>query len=199
MGVGEEVSGFRIDLGSGLVEPARQVPSPNHDERPDPEDISLLVIHCISLPPGEFSGPWIDRLFTNSLDVGVHPYFARLEGLRVSRHLLIDRHGRLPQYVPLHLRAWHAGASCWRSRGRCNDFAIGIELEGTDTDPYEPAQYRTLVAVSRALLSHYPRLSEECIVGHEDIAPGRKTDPGPAFDWQHYRSALAGACGGASS
>lgn len=181
---------FRIDGETGLVEPARQVPSPNHDERPDRDDVSLLVVHGISLPPGEFSGPWIDRLFTNTLDPGQHPYFAGLEGLRVSSHLLIRRDGSLTQFVPLHLRAWHAGASCWRGRERCNDFAIGIELEGTDTDPYETAQYETLVGVTRALLDHYPGLDLSGIVGHEHIAPGRKTDPGPAFDWENYLTAL---------
>lgn len=182
---------FEVDVSTGLVMPARQVASPNHDERPDGEDISLLVIHGISLPPGEFGGNWMDALFCNRLDVGAHPYFRQLEGLKVSSHLLIDRKGRLTQYVPLHRRAWHAGASCWQGRERCNDFAVGVELEGTDTTPYTGAQYHTLARLTCTLLEAYPGLSPERIVGHSDIAPGRKTDPGPVFDWDRYLAAVS--------
>lgn len=182
---------FRVNVATGLVEPARQVPSPNQDQRPDPDDISLLVIHGISLPPGEFGGGWVDALFCNTLDVTAHPYFRGLAGLRVSSHLLIDRAGGLTQYVPLHRRAWHAGVSSWRGRERCNDFAVGVELEGTDSTPYTEPQYRVLAGLTRALLAAYPRLLPDAIVGHCDIAPGRKTDPGPAFDWNAYRRALS--------
>ena len=163
---------------------ARFVASPNYDERPDNEAPSLVVIHGISLPPGEYGGPWIDALFTNSLDPDAHPYFADIYQLRVSSHLLIRRDGELVQYVPLHKRAWHAGVSSYQGRERCNDFSIGIELEGTDEEPYTPEQYRVLAECIGALLAAYPSLSSERITGHSDIAPGRKTDPGPHFDWQ---------------
>ncbi|SFF51393.1 AmpD protein [Fontimonas thermophila] len=179
-----------IDADGWLVG-VRRVLSPNCDERPDPQDISLLVIHGISLPPGEFGGPWIDALFTNTLDAGAHPYFAAIAQLRVSAHLCIRRDGGLTQYVPFLRRAWHAGVSCFEGRSRCNDFSIGIELEGTDTRPYTARQYARLAAVTRRLLAAYPRITPARIVGHSDIAPGRKTDPGPAFDWTRYRRALA--------
>ncbi len=174
----------------GWVEGARRCVSPNQDARPDPQDVSLLLIHGISLPPGEFGGPWIDALFQNRLDPAAHPYFSGIAHLRVSAHLLVRRDGGLVQYVPFGARAWHAGASCHAGRECCNDFAIGIELEGTDELPYTDAQYATLVAVTRALLAAYPGLSPERIAGHADVAPGRKTDPGPAFDWDRYRAAL---------
>jgi AmpD protein len=161
----------------------RQVRSPNCDARPDGEDISLIVIHGISLPPGEYGGPWIDALFTNQLDPAAHPYFADMDGLRVSSHLLIRRDGEVVQYVPFTERAWHAGDSCYRERGACNDFSIGIELEGQDGEPYAAIQYERLAAVVDELVKTFPGLSHERIVGHCDIAPGRKTDPGPAFDW----------------
>lgn len=176
----------------------RYCPSPNQDARPAPDDISLLVIHGISLPPNAFGGPWIHRLFTNRLDGRGHPFFAEIAHLRVSAHLLIRRDGHLVQFVPFDRRAWHAGVSEYAGRSACNDFSIGIELEGTDTTPYTPSQYRRLVAVSALLLRHYPRMSPDRIAGHCDIAPGRKTDPGPAFDWHRYRRELSAAVAGAA-
>ncbi len=173
---------FSINRATGLLAAARQVASPNHDARPPGSVPELIVIHSISLPPGEFGGPWIDRLFTNRLDPAAHPYFAEIAGLCVSAHLLIRRDGELVQYVPFHRRAWHAGASCWQGRECCNDFSIGIELEGTDQDAYTTPQYRRLAAVVRALCRAYPTLSAGRLAGHSDIAPGRKTDPGPGFD-----------------
>jgi AmpD protein len=168
--------------------------SPNHDARPDPEDISLLVIHNISLPPEQFgSGPndcHIDALFQNRLDPAAHPYFAGIAALRVSAHLCIFRDGSVAQYVSFRDRAWHAGASEWQGRGRCNDFSIGIELEGCDTLPFADAQYEALAGVTEALFVAYPRLSTGAITGHSDIAPGRKTDPGPCFDWARYRASI---------
>lgn len=182
-----------VDLDSGLLRPARQVPSPNQDERPPGCTAELIVVHGISLPPGRFGGPHIDQLFTNALDPGAHPYFAGLAGLRVSAHLLIRRRGELIQYVPLHRRAWHAGQSSWRGRAACNDFSIGIELEGTDQRPYTAAQYRRLCATIRALRRDWPGLRDAPVVGHCDIAPGRKTDPGAAFDWGRLRAGLGEA------
>lgn len=168
----------------GVVAAARQVASPNCDRRPADDAVTLLVVHNISLPPGVFGGDAIVRLFTNTLDATAHPYFATLAGLRVSSHFLIRRDGELLQFVPCTRRAWHAGESAWRGRTRCNDFSIGIELEGTDTTPYEAAQYTTLARLSKLLLRHYPIAD---IAGHEDVAPGRKSDPGPAFDWARVR------------
>lgn len=162
----------------------RRVVSPNCDERPDTEDISLVVIHGISLPPGEYGGPWIEALFTNRLDCTAHPYFADMAGLRVSSHLLVRRDGELVQYVPFTRRAWHAGESCHDGRSACNDFSIGIELEGQDDEPYTSVQYERLAEVIKTLQQAFPRITRERIVGHSSIAPGRKTDPGPAFDWQ---------------
>lgn len=176
----------------GWLRGARRLQSDNVNERPSAEAgvISLLVIHSISLPPGRFGGGFIERLFLNQLDCDGHPYFERLRGLCVSAHLLIDRRGRLTQFVPFGRRAWHAGESCHEGRTNCNDFSIGIELEGTDERPYTKAQYRRLLRVTRELMRHYPAITTTRIVGHADIAPGRKTDPGPAFDWMAYRTAL---------
>jgi AmpD protein len=157
--------------------------SPNRDPRPDAADISLIVVHGISLPPGEFGGPWIDALFMNRLDPGAHPYFHEIEGLRVSAHVVIHRDGRVVQYVPFPERAWHAGRSSFRGRGTCNDFSIGIELEGTDETPYTEVQYQRLAVIVAALRRAYPGIAPDAIAGHADIAPGRKTDPGPAFEW----------------
>ncbi len=148
----------------------------------------LIVVHGISLPPGEFGGPWIDALFTNSLPPDAHPYFAQVAPLRVSAHVLVRRDGEIVQYVPFHRRAWHAGASAWRGREHCNDFSVGIELEGTDTRAYEQAQYATLARLVAALCRAYPTLSVDRIVGHSDVAPGRKSDPGIAFDWPLVRA-----------
>ncbi len=172
-----------VNTHSGLLHGARRVDSPNWDERPDDTEPDLIVIHSISLPPGEYGGPWIDALFTNTLDPQGHPYFRDIYQLRVSSHLLIRRDGEVVQYVPFHRRAWHAGVSSYQGRERCNDFSIGIELEGSDNVPYEVVQYRVLADVITALQAAYPSLQRENITGHSDIAPGRKTDPGPAFDW----------------
>lgn len=179
-----------LRIEDGWLTAVRRVPSPNCDERPAGTVIDLLVIHGISLPPGEFGGSWIDELFTNRLDPAAHPYFDEIAGLEVSAHVLIRREGELVQYVPFDKRAWHAGRSCFAGRERCNDFAIGIELEGADDVPYEPVQYEKLALVTAALRRAYPGITDERIVGHSDIAPGRKTDPGPAFDWSVYRSML---------
>jgi N-acetyl-anhydromuramoyl-L-alanine amidase len=179
-----------IDPVSGRLVGARYVRSPHCDDRPPGTPIDLVVVHNISLPPGEFGGAWIDALFTGRLDPAGHPYFEAIQGLRVSAHLLIDRCGRLTQYVPFHLRAWHAGRSCFAGRSACNDYSIGIELEGTDDIPYTPDQYQSLAQVVRALRSVYPAITAQRVTGHSDIAPGRKTDPGPAFDWARLRALL---------
>ncbi|HEX4871313.1 MAG TPA: 1,6-anhydro-N-acetylmuramyl-L-alanine amidase AmpD [Nevskiaceae bacterium] len=173
------------------LQPARHRLSPHCDERPPGSPVDLLVIHAISLPPDRFGGPYVDDLFMGTLDCDADPYFEGLRGLRVSAHLLIDRRGALTQYVPFHRRAWHAGASEWRGRSRCNDFSIGIELEGSDHQPFTPVQMKVLVAVSRCLLAHY-RIPPDQVAGHSEIAPGRKTDPGPYFDWAGYRAHLLG-------
>ena len=182
-----------VDPGTGLMHPARQVVSPNCDERPGGAPPELILVHGISLPPDEYGGPWIDRLFTNTLPPNapeLHPFFATVMTLQVSSHLLIRRDGEYVQYVPFHLRAWHAGASNYCGRERCNDFSIGIELEGSDEVPYDPAQYRALSVAVHALCRAYPSLSLDRIAGHSDVAPGRKTDPGPAFDWPRLRALL---------
>jgi len=152
--------------------------------------IDLLVIHSISLPPGEFGGPYIEQFFTNQLAPEGHPYFKEIAPLRVSAHLLIRRDGALIQFVPFDKRAWHAGTSCFGGEHACNDFSIGIELEGTDDQPYTRVQYQHLAEISRLLMRHYPEITRERIVGHADIAPQRKTDPGPAFDWPGFRRLL---------
>ncbi len=175
---------------AGWLEGVRRICSPNCDERPPDTRISLLVVHAISLPPRRYGGPWIDALFTNTLDAEAHPYFRAIAGCRVSAHVLIRRDGEVVQYVPFHRRAWHAGESRFQGRERCNDFSIGVELEGWEEEPYEAAQYDCLIALTRLLMRHYPAITRERIVGHCHIAPGRKTDPGPAFDWERYLGAL---------
>jgi len=165
------------------------------DERPDPDDISLIVVHCISLPLGHYGNGYIEDLFCGRLNCQADPSFHDLVDVRVSAHVVIDRRGRARQYVPFDKRAWHAGESCWNRRHGCNDFAIGIELEGTDADVYTAAQYRTLNRLLPALLRRYPRLSAQSIVGHSEIAPHRKTDPGPGFNWQRCLHALADQTG----
>jgi len=170
-----------LHLQDGWLPAARRLVSPHCDERPPGMVPELVVVHGITLPPGEFGGPWIDDLFLGRLDPAAHPYFATIAHLRVSAHLLIRRDGSVTQYVPFHLRAWHAGASIFDGRERCNDFSIGIELEGTDDTPYTAAQYLRLAEVLSVLRQAYPTLA--AVTGHEDIAPGRKTDPGPFFDW----------------
>ena len=189
---------MRIDVESGLMQGARQVASPNRDLRPPGVEADLIVVHGISLPPGEYGGGWIDRLFTNTLPAEVHPYFAEVCSIRVSSHVVVSREGAVTQYVKFSERAWHAGKSIYQGREACNDFSVGIELEGTDTMPYEAAQYSALAGVVAALCATYPRLSPNRLVGHSDISPGRKTDPGPAFDWPRARrliAAAASACG----
>ncbi|MEB5971949.1 1,6-anhydro-N-acetylmuramyl-L-alanine amidase AmpD [Pantoea dispersa] len=178
-----------MKLEHGWISSARKVPSPHFNARPDNEPPSLLIIHNISLPPGEFGGPWIDRLFTGTLPADAHPYFADIAQLRVAAHCLIRRDGELVQYVSFDQRAWHAGISQFAGRENCNDFSMGIELEGTDTLPYTDAQYAMLQQVTRLLMQHYP-LTPQRITGHSDIAPERKTDPGPAFDWIRYKQAI---------
>lgn len=177
-----------LDPQTGYVSTARLVISPNYNHRPDGIEPDLIVIHNISLPPGEFGGPWIEALFTNQLPPQAHPYFTTIATLKVSAHFLIRRTGELVQFVPVHLRAWHAGVSCFQGRTHCNDFSIGIELEGTDTLPYTEAQYQQLLPLIALLRQHYPAITLERITGHSDIAPGRKTDPGSAFDWQRLGS-----------
>ncbi|AYH42311.1 1,6-anhydro-N-acetylmuramyl-L-alanine amidase AmpD [Azoarcus sp. DN11] len=179
----------------GWVDAALRCPSPNCDARPPGTDVTLIVVHAISLPPDEFGGPGVEQLFTNALDPAAHPYYAAIGHLRVSAHFFIRRDGSLLQFVPTDARAWHAGVSNWRGRERCNDFSIGIELEGCDTQPFDAAQYERLAALLRELCARHPI---EAVTGHSDIAPGRKTDPGPCFDWQRLRLALGRpelACG----
>jgi AmpD protein len=168
----------------------RFLPSPHCDARPAATVVDLLVVHGISLPPGEFGGPWIERLFLGELPPQAHPYFAEVAALKVAAHLLVRRDGELVQFVPLHRRAWHAGVSRFRGREACNDFSIGVELEGADDIAYMPAQYDRLARLCRVLMQAYPGITPERIVGHSDIAPGRKTDPGPGFDWRHFRADL---------
>jgi AmpD protein len=175
---------------SGWLASAKRVESPNADCRTDETDISLLVIHNISLPPGQFGGPHVEQLFTNGLNPAEHPYFADIAHLKVSAHLLIDRLGQVTQFVPFHRRAWHAGVSEFEGRSACNDYSIGIELEGTDLLAYTESQYQCLSKITQNLLAYYPQLSKERIVGHSDIAPQRKTDPGIAFDWDQFRALL---------
>ncbi len=181
---------IHIDAKSGLVREARQVASPNSDDRPADCRAELIIVHGISLPPGEFGGEGIDRLFTNTIDPAVHPYFRKVVDLRVSSHLLIRRNGELVQYVPLNKRAWHAGISCFRDREQCNDYSIGIELEGTDDIPYTDRQYEVLATTIQALRVAFESLAGAPVVGHSDVAGGRKTDPGSAFDWDRLRAGL---------
>jgi AmpD protein len=180
-----------IDLESGLIPEARLVPSPNCDDRPPGCEPDLIIIHGISLPPGEFGGDEIDQMFTNCLDPAAHPYFREIVEMQVSSHLLIRRDGELVQYVSLRKRAWHAGESCYKDRDRCNDYSIGIELEGVDTVEYTDEQYDVLCKTVDAMRNAIPSLKNAPVVGHSDVAPGRKTDPGPAFDWERFRAGLA--------
>ncbi|MEE2729196.1 MAG: 1,6-anhydro-N-acetylmuramyl-L-alanine amidase AmpD [Pseudomonadota bacterium] len=172
-----------------LVE-AKRVPSPNYNERPQGMEPELVVIHCISLPPGQYGSDHIEQFFQNGLCVDEHPYFEEIQGMEVSSHLLVRRDGEIVQFVPFDKRAWHAGQSCYGERHNCNDFSIGIELEGTDDSPFEALQYDRLKQVIETLVSHYPTLNLQALTGHSDIAPGRKTDPGPHFDWQKLYQAL---------
>jgi N-acetyl-anhydromuramoyl-L-alanine amidase len=174
----------------GVVSGIRYVPSPNCDDRQPGEAVTLLVVHSISLPPGEYGGDSIERFFTNRLDAGAHPYFEGIRDLKVSAHFLVRRDGEVAQFVPTGRRAWHAGASAWRGRQKCNDFSIGVEMEGADDATFEPAQYDRLSHLIRVLRS---RLPISAIAAHSDIAPGRKTDPGPHFDWTRSLRLLAAA------
>jgi N-acetyl-anhydromuramoyl-L-alanine amidase len=181
---------LKVETTTGLLSGVRQVLSPHCDARPPGTLPELIIVHGISLPPNEFGGPWIDRLFTGTLDWDVHPYFRQIEGLRASSHVLIGRDGQLTQYVPFGERAWHAGVSQYRTRSGCNDFSIGVELEGADDIPYTDEQYAHLVELIAALIAAYPSLAAEHIVGHCDVAPGRKSDPGPSFEWPRLRAQL---------
>ena len=172
----------------GRLDDARQLESPNCDQRPAGSEPTLLLLHSISLPPGEYGGDAIERLFTNRLDPRAHPYFSEIFSLRVSAHFVIRRDGEVVQFVPVHLRAWHAGESSWRGRSRCNDFSVGVELEGTDDTPFEEVQYARLTALVRALRATLPLCS---VAAHSDVAPARKTDPGARFGWQRFLAALA--------
>lgn len=183
-------AGLTLDPVTGLVSATAFIESPNCDERPAGVSVDMIVVHCISLPPGEYGGGFIERFFCNELEPGAHPYFREICSLEVSAHFLIYRTGRLVQFVPTHRRAWHAGPSRFGDRERINDYSIGIELEGTDESPFTGAQYESLVDLSAALVSAYPRIEVAKVVGHSDIAPGRKTDPGACFDWARFRRAL---------
>ena len=181
---------IRIDPLTGLTCGVRQVLSAHCDARPPGMVPELIVVHGISLPPGEFGGPWIERMFAGNLDANAHPYFKSVVELRVSAHLLVRRDGEPVQFVPIGWRAWHAGASSWQGRSACNDFSVGIELEGTDDIPYEDRQYETLAGLIGALCAAFRTLSSARVVGHNEIAPDRKSDPGPAFDWPRLRTLL---------
>ena len=176
---------FKLDPVTGWLDGSIHIPSPNHNQRPD-EEVSLLVIHNISLPPGEFGTGMVDALFTNQLPIDTHPFFQEISDLRVSAHFLIERCGRIKQYVSCNDRAWHAGISCFQERAGCNDFSIGIELEGTDDSPFTDSQYSSLCRLGAELIKNYPQITPARICGHSDIAPGRKTDPGPFFDWKRF-------------
>lgn len=180
------LTSFQLD-NLGWIHPARQCPSPNCDERPDNNQPSLLVIHNISLPPFEYGGDGVERLFTNRIDPQADPFFSVITHLRVSSHFFIRRDGELVQFVPVYQRAWHAGVSSWQGRERCNDFSIGIELEGCDFEPYAEAQYLVVIALAGLLRRE---LGLTSLAGHSDISPGRKTDPGPFFDWERVRAEL---------
>jgi len=177
----------KYSIVAGLLKGARQLPSPNFTSRPPQCPIELLVIHNISLPAGEFGGGYVQKFFQNHLDCSVHPTFVQLKALQVSAHLLITREGEVIQFVNFNNRAWHAGVSSYKSRDNCNDFSIGIELEGTDDCKFTAQQYQELAEVSVLLQQQYVQINWHSTVGHSDIAPGRKTDPGRCFDWQKYR------------
>jgi len=180
----------KINTETGLIENVQYIASANTDERPALEDIDLVVIHSISLPPGEYGGPWIEKLFTNQLPADEHPYFKEIHELKVSSHVLIRRDGTVQQFVPFHQRAWHAGQSCYQGREACNDYSIGIELEGTDDSEFEDVQYQQLAELIKTLDSSYASIDKNRLTGHSDIAPGRKTDPGSGFDWGRLQELL---------
>lgn len=181
---------MKIDKSSGKIQGIHNITSPNYNERPNPNDISLIVIHGISVPPGRFGDGYIAQLFTNKLSITEHPYFQEIINLRVSAHLLINREGVLTQFVPFDKRAWHAGESVYNKRENCNDFSIGIELEGVDDIPYTEEQYAQLAEVLHHLYTTYPSLNRDTMAAHSEVAPGRKTDPGQAFDWDYLNLKL---------
>jgi len=184
---------MQIDIMTGLLSGVKFLQSPHFNARPEQTNIDMIVIHGISLPPNQFGAHFIEQFFCGSLDASLHPYFETIQNLRVSSHLLITREGSITQFVPFHQRAWHAGESRFQGRAQCNDFSIGIELEGTDDTLYEKVQYEQLVAIIRVLQKAYPRITRERVVGHSDIAPGRKTDPGKSFDWRYLDCLLMAA------
>jgi len=188
---GKSRGAMRVDPASGIVAGVRYVASPNCDARPDGVLIDTLIIHSISLPPGKFGGRGVEQLFCNRLDPDEHPYYREIKDLTVSAHFLIRRDGKIVQFVPLHQRAWHAGKTYCEGRPRANDFSIGIELEGTDDLPFEDAQYKSLARLTKTIGRRYPAITREHVYGHGDIAPGRKTDPGPMFDWVRYLKSLS--------
>lgn len=189
---GDAVSAAPLRVkGDGWLADVRCAPSPHADERPPGANPELVVIHGISLPPGEFGGPWVEDFFVGRLDISQHSYFAEIGALRVAPHVFVRRNGEIVQFVSCLRRAWHAGRSQWQDRGECNDFSIGVELEGADDIPYTDMQYATLAGLIPALRSAYPGIGDAAVVGHSDIAPGRKTDPGPAFDWSRLAELLA--------
>lgn len=183
---------------TGRLPQARWCPSPNFGPRPAGADISLVLVHNISLPPGQFGGPAIEQFFCNRLDANEHPYFQTIAGMQVSAHLLIRRNGEMVQFVSLLDRAWHAGRSCFQGQEECNDFSIGIELEGTDEIPFTDVQYQVLADTTNILMAAWPSITGDRVAGHSDVAPGRKTDPGPAFDWTRFHGLLAAASGDAT-
>ena len=180
----------KLKIENGWLAGQKHVISPHFSPRPDREDISLLVIHYISLPPEEFGGDFIDHFFAGTLDPTLHPYFEEIKDLRVSAHCLINRKGHITQYVNFEDMAWHAGVSHFAGREKCNEFSIGIELEGSNNQPFTKAQYATLAKLSQVIMHQYPQITPERIAGHNDIAPERKIDPGQYFDWEYYRSLL---------
>ncbi len=181
---------MKINTKTGLLEPCKQCLSPNHDSRPENTAIDLIVVHSISLPPGEYGGESIEQFFQNKLDKNAHPYFEEIFEMQVSSHVLIKRSGEIVQFVPFHKRAWHAGQSNYQGRERCNDFSIGIELEGNDSDVFEDGQYQQLAQLITTLKSSYPDITDN-ITGHSDISPGRKKDPGTGFDWHRLKADLS--------
>lgn len=181
---------MQINVETGLIDNIKFTASPNLDARPENVEINLTVIHSISLPPGEYGGPWIEQFFCNKLKAEDHPYFLEIHDLKVSAHILIHRDGTLQQFVPFHKRAWHAGQSCYDGQQACNDFSIGIELEGTDDSKFEDIQYQQLADLVLSLEKSYPKITRQRLAGHSDIAPGRKTDPGTGFDWNKLKALL---------
>lgn len=179
-----------MQIRNGRINKIKFIHSAHHDDRSDPNDISLLVIHNISLPPNQFGDGYVEQFFTGNLPRSAHPFFEQIHEMRVSAHLFINREGQVIQFVPFDKRAWHAGVSSYQGRKKCNDYSIGIEMEGADHIPYADKQYESLLAVTRLIMHTYPKISLASIVGHQDIAPGRKTDPGMSFDWARYRSQL---------